>query len=135
MLDTFYGFYTPGSRALKIAGGISDDVVAGLRDLGPVLERPNTYGAGTGVTYNAEHLKVVWEHLATQAGVRVLLHTFLQAATVRDGRVDGARRGHQGRPRGASAAASTSTPAATPTSATRPASATSWPGPRHRPRP
>ena len=88
VLDTFYGFYTPGSRALKIAGGVSDDVVAGLRDLGPVLERPNTYGAGTGVTYNAEHLKIVWEQLAMQAGVRVLLHAFLQAATVRDGRIE-----------------------------------------------
>jgi hypothetical protein len=88
VLDTFYGFYTPGSRAIKIAGGISDDVVAGLRALGPVLERPNTYGAGTGVTYNAEHLKVVWEGLATKAGVRVLLHTFLQAASVRDGHVE-----------------------------------------------
>jgi hypothetical protein len=87
VLDTFYGFYTPGSRARKIAGGISDDVVAGLRELGPVVERPNTYGAGTGVTYNAEHLKIVWERLATDAGVRVLLHSFLQAATVRDGRV------------------------------------------------
>ena len=88
VLDTFYGFYTPGSRARKIAGGISDDVVAGLRELGPVLERPNTYGAGTGITYNAEHLKIVWERLATEAGVRVLLHAFLQAATVRDGHVE-----------------------------------------------
>ncbi len=88
VLDTFYGFYTPGSRARKIAGGISDDVVAGLRELGPVIERPNTYGAGTGVTYNAEHLKVVWEQLATEAGVRILLHAFLQGAVVRDGRVE-----------------------------------------------
>jgi hypothetical protein len=87
VLDTFYGFYTPGSRALKVAGGLSDEVVAGLRVLGPVVERPNTYGAGTGITYNAEHLKLVWERLATEAGVRVLLHAFLQAVTVRDGRV------------------------------------------------
>ncbi len=87
VLDTFYGFYTPGSRSIKIAGGISDEVVAGLRALGPVLERPNTYGAGTGVTYNAEHLKLVWEQLAVEAGVRVLLHAFLQDVTVRDGRV------------------------------------------------
>ena len=55
-LDTFYGFYTPGSQARKVVGGIGDDVVAGLRGLGPVLERANTYGAGTGVTYLAEHL-------------------------------------------------------------------------------
>ena len=48
VLDTFYGFYTPGSRARKVVGGIADDVVAALRALGPVVERPNTYGAGTG---------------------------------------------------------------------------------------
>lgn len=88
VLDTFYGFYTPGSRSLKVAGGIPDDVVTGLRALGPVVERPNTYGAGTGVTYNAEHLKVVWERLVTDAGVRVLLHAFVQDAVVRDGRVE-----------------------------------------------
>jgi len=88
VLDTFYGFYTPGSRSLKVAGGIPDDVVTGLRALGPVVERPNTYGAGTGVTYNAEHLKVVWERLVTDAGVRVLLHAFVQDAVVRDARVE-----------------------------------------------
>ena len=68
VLDTFYGFYTPGSRARKVVGGLADEVVAGLRRLGPVVERPNTYGAGTGVTYLAEHLKVVWESLVTGAG-------------------------------------------------------------------
>src|SRR3954454_13770252 len=52
VLDTFYGFYTPGSAARKVVGGVADDVVAGLRALGPVIERPNTYGAGTGVTYH-----------------------------------------------------------------------------------
>ena len=60
----------------------------GCVQLGPVLERPNTYGAGTGVTYNSEHLKLVWERLATEAGVRVLLHAFLQDVIVRDGRVE-----------------------------------------------
>jgi hypothetical protein len=63
-------------------------VVAALRDLGPVVERPNTYGAGTGVTYNAEHLKLAWEGLAADAGVRVLLHACLQEVVVRDGHVD-----------------------------------------------
>ena len=87
VLDTFYGFYTPGSKALKVVGGIGDDVVRGLRDLGPVMERPNTYGAGTGVTYLAEHLKVVWEDLVTNAGARVLLHGLLQGVEVEDGRV------------------------------------------------
>ena len=89
VLDTFYGFYTPGGRAAKVVGGIGDDVVAGLRALGPVLERPNTYGAGTGVTYHPEHLKVVWERLTADAGVRVLLHAFVQGVAVRDGVVAG----------------------------------------------
>lgn len=89
VLDTFYGFYTPGSNATKVVGGIPDDVVEGLRRLGPVLERPNTYGAGTGVTYLAEHLKVVWEQLVTEAGAAVLLHAFVQDVTVVDGRISG----------------------------------------------
>lgn len=87
VLDTFYGFFTPGSQARKVVGGIGDDVVAALRGLGPVIERPNTYGAGTGVTYLAEHLKVAWEDLVTDAGARVLLHALLQEVDVRDGRV------------------------------------------------
>lgn len=88
VLDTFYGFYTPGSSVRKVVGGIGDDVIAALRGLGPVVERPNTYGAGTGVTYLAEHLKVVWERLVTDSGARPLLHALVQAAEVRDGRVE-----------------------------------------------
>jgi flavin-dependent dehydrogenase len=87
VLDTLYGFYTPGSQARKVVGGIGDDVVTALRALGPVVERPNTYGAGTGITYLAEHLKVAWERLVTEAGARVLLHAAMQDAEVRDGRV------------------------------------------------
>jgi FAD dependent oxidoreductase len=89
VLDTFYGFYTPGSRAAKVVGGVADEVVAGLRRLGPVLERPNTYGAGTGVTYLAEHLKVVWEALVRDAGASVLLHAFVQDAELAGDRVGG----------------------------------------------
>ncbi len=87
VLDTFYGFWTPGDQPRKIVSGIGDDVVAELRNLGPVVERPNTYGAGTGVTYLAEHLKVAWERLVLEAGVTVLLHAFVQAVEVHDGRV------------------------------------------------
>ena len=87
VLDTFYGFYTPGERSLKVVSGIGDDVIDGLRSVGEVVERPNTYGAGTGVTYLAEHLKVVWESLAAEAGVKVLLHSFVQDADNTDGRV------------------------------------------------
>jgi len=87
VLDTFYGFFTPGDQSRKVVGGIGDDVLSGLESLGPILYRPNTYGAGTGVTYVAEHLKVVWESLVTGAGCRVLLHAFVQDATVSDGRI------------------------------------------------
>lgn len=89
VLDTFYGFYTPGDEAEKVVGGIGDDVIAGLRRLGDVIERPNTYGAGTGVTYLAEHLKVVWEGLVTSAGGRVLLHSFVQGVELTGGRITG----------------------------------------------
>ncbi|MGI9584679.1 MAG: FAD-dependent oxidoreductase [Acidimicrobiia bacterium] len=87
VLDTFYGFYAPGSGSRKVVGGIADDVVATLETLGPVLRRPNTYGAGTGVTYVAEHLKVAWEQLVVDAGADVLLHAFLQDVEVVDGTV------------------------------------------------
>jgi len=87
VLDTFYGFYTPGERSLKIVGGVGDEVVAGLNRYGTVLHRPNTYGAGMGVTYLAEHLKVVWEELVVGAGVTVMLHAFVQEVDVSDGAI------------------------------------------------
>jgi ribulose 1,5-bisphosphate synthetase/thiazole synthase len=89
VLDTFYGFWTPGRAPRKVVGGVGDDVVLGLRQLGPVVERPNTYGAGTGITYHPEHLKVVWETMVPGAGARVLLHAFVQDAIVRAGRIEG----------------------------------------------
>ncbi|HLY09028.1 MAG TPA: FAD-dependent oxidoreductase [Planctomycetota bacterium] len=89
VLDTFYGFYTPGSRARKVVGGIPDDVVRGLKTYAACFERPNTYGAGTGVTYHPDYLKVVWEALARDAGVRVLLHAWVQDVELRGGRVTG----------------------------------------------
>jgi hypothetical protein len=90
VLDTFYGFYTPGSKPLKIVGGIPDEVVAGLRKFSACFERPNTYGAGTGVTYHPDYLKVVWEQLARDAGVRVLLHAWVQDVEISGDRVTGA---------------------------------------------
>src|SRR6187549_420312 len=55
VLDTFYGFYTPGTRAKKVVGGIPDAVVGALQRFGACFERPNTYGAGTGITYHPEY--------------------------------------------------------------------------------
>lgn len=78
VLDTFYGFYTPGSQSKKVVGGISDDVMERLRRHASWLERPNTHGAGTGVTYHPEYLKVAWEDLVREAGADVLLNAWVQ---------------------------------------------------------
>jgi hypothetical protein len=86
-LDTFYGFYTPGEEAKKIVGGVPDDVVTELRSLGTVIERPNTYGAGTGITYNPEHLKVAWERLLKRSGVTVLLHSLISEVVINRGQI------------------------------------------------
>ena len=75
VLDTFYGFFTPGEPERKVVGGIADEVVAGLDRHGMLIKRPNTYGAGSGFTYDPQVLKVVWDDLVAGAGVRILLHT------------------------------------------------------------
>jgi hypothetical protein len=88
-LDTFYGFFTPGDQPRKVVGGVPDQVVDALDETGDCYLRPNTYGAGTGVTYNPERLKFLWDHLLTQAGVEVMLHTPLVDVTTDDtGRID-----------------------------------------------
>jgi glycine/D-amino acid oxidase-like deaminating enzyme len=89
VLDTFYGFYTPGSEAKKVVGGVPDLVVDALMQRGMALLRPNTYGAGQGITYDPETLKVVWEALAVEAGVKLLFHTFVIDTIVEGGRVRG----------------------------------------------
>jgi hypothetical protein len=90
VLDTFYGFFTPGPTPKKVAGGVPDRVVAALSSLGPVVNRPNTYGAGTGVTYNPEHLKLVWDRLLSHAGVYPWLHTqLIDVETRSDGTIGG----------------------------------------------
>ena len=77
MLDTFYGFFTPGANPKKIVGGLPDKVVNELNKTNDIFLRPNTYGAGTGVNYNHERLKLVWDQLIIQEGIHYLLHTFL----------------------------------------------------------
>ena len=77
MLDTFYGFFTPGDTPKKIVGGLPDMVVNELCKTNDIFLRPNTYGAGTGVNYNPERLKHVWDNLILQAGIKYLLHTYL----------------------------------------------------------
>lgn len=77
VLHTFSGFFTPGDQPRKVVGGLSDRVVDVLAATDSMYLRPNTYGAGTGVTYNPERLKCVWDRLLAAAGVDVLCHAML----------------------------------------------------------
>ena len=89
VLDTFYAFYTPGAQPQKVVSGIPDEVVARLTERGMAFERPNTYGAGTGITYDPESLKRVWDELVEEAGARTLLHALAFGVEVEEGRVVG----------------------------------------------
>ena len=60
ILDTFYGFYTPASSAVRVVNGIPWEIVERLYGYDAVIERPSSYGAGQAVTYDPTLLKVVW---------------------------------------------------------------------------
>lgn len=77
VLDTFYGFYTPGEQPRKVVGGIPDQVVDRLFKQHAAIYRPNTYGAGQGITYDPEKLKIIWEQLAVKSGVKILYHSLV----------------------------------------------------------
>ena len=89
VLDTMYGFYIPGSSGRKVVGGIPDLVVEELKRLGVMILRPNTYGAGQGITYDPETLKIVWEQLAIKSGVNILFHTLVIDVLQENGQVSG----------------------------------------------
>ncbi len=90
VLDTIYGFFTPGSQARKVVGGVPDDVIGALMQANAAIYRPNTYGAGQGITYDPNMLKVTWERLALAAGVRILYHTLVVDALMEGEQVTGA---------------------------------------------
>jgi flavin-dependent dehydrogenase len=98
-LDTFYGFYTPGTVEKKVVVGIPDEVIAGLERHKALIKRPNTYGAGAGLTYDPEVLKVVWDDLVSGAGVRVLFHAYfadvIQKGPQITGAIIGTKRGQR----------------------------------------
>jgi len=105
VLDTFYAFYTPGDTPRRVVGGLGWEVVERLAAEGVCFERPNTYGAGTGVTYDQETLKLAWERLATEAGVELLLHTWATGVRREAGRVSALRVWNKGGERWFEAAA------------------------------
>jgi len=74
VLDTFYGFYTPGPNA-RVVGGIAQEVVDHLTARDAAFIRPNTYGAGGGVTYSPEILTLLWDDIVVGSGAGVLFHT------------------------------------------------------------
>ena len=96
VLDTFYAFYTPGEAPRRVVGGLGWEVVERLTADGVAFERPNTYGAGTGVTYDQEVLKVLWERLADDAEVDLLLHTWATGVRVTEGRAAAVRTWNKG---------------------------------------
>jgi hypothetical protein len=89
VLDTFYAFWTPGREPRRVVAGLGWEVVERLRERGVAFERPNTYGAGTGITYDPEFLKVIWESMAEEARVDLLLHTWAIGVTIDGGRAVG----------------------------------------------
>jgi len=91
VLDTMYAFYAPGDAQEKVVSGLPDEVVDRIEKYDAVLRRPNTFGSGTGITYNPETLKRVWDDLAGEAGVKVLLHSFITGAVTEGSNVTGIR--------------------------------------------
>ena len=79
-VDTSYGFWTPGERSRRVVGGVGFEIMRALLDEGHAFERPNTYGAGPGVTYDIERLKVLLDELVAAAGVDVLFHVIVTGA-------------------------------------------------------
>ncbi|UVI33201.1 FAD-dependent oxidoreductase [Paenibacillus spongiae] len=86
-VDTFYGFFTPGKSPKKIVGGIPDEIVNRLKEENKLFERQNTYGAGTGLTYDVEALKIAYEDLVQSSGCQLLFHTTACHVEAEDGRV------------------------------------------------
>jgi ribulose 1,5-bisphosphate synthetase/thiazole synthase len=88
-IDTMYGFYTVGENPVRTIGGIPDEVIGRLENLDACYERPNTYGSGIGITFSVEHLKLVLEELALEAGAQILYHALVPDVYVEDGKLAG----------------------------------------------
>lgn len=89
VLDTMYGFFPAGSDE-RIVGGVGWEVANRLLTSGQAMLRGNTYGAGTGVTYEPEALKLEWDRMIVESGVRPLLHSRMAAVVIDGSSVRGA---------------------------------------------
>jgi glycine/D-amino acid oxidase-like deaminating enzyme len=81
VLDTMYGFFPAGSDQ-RIVGGVGWEVASALLDSHQAMLRGNTYGAGTGVTYEPEALKLEWDRRIIDSGVRPLLHARMESVII-----------------------------------------------------
>lgn len=87
VIDTMYGFYTPGKNPRRIVGGLPYKIVEKLEEANACFIRPNTYGAGNGITYNQEILKYIYDTLIQEAGVEVLLHSEVCSLVQKNNRI------------------------------------------------
>jgi hypothetical protein len=73
-IDTVYGLYSVGENPVKTIGGLSDELTERLERENACYERHNTYGAGIGLTFNVEIMKIAMEDMVRESGVRVYYH-------------------------------------------------------------
>lgn len=89
VLDTMYGFFSPGGDEKRVVGGIAWELANTLLATKQAVLRPNTYSAGTGVTYEPEALKYEWDRLVGAAGATSLFHAKMSAVVMDGTRVAG----------------------------------------------
>jgi len=88
-IDTIYGLYSVGVDPQKTIGGLPDEVIDRLTSQNACYLRANTYGAGTGLTFAVENLKLVLENLVLEAGVKAIYHTFVPEVFIQNGELAG----------------------------------------------
>lgn len=89
ILDTFYGFFAPGSGE-RVVGGVGWEVCERLDHMKMSFHRANTYGAGTGITYEPEALKLVWDQIVRDSGAKVMLYALALMPILNDQMIKGA---------------------------------------------
>lgn len=89
-IDTVYGLYSVGENPAKTIGGLSDELTERLERGNACYERHNTYGAGIGLTFNVENMKIAMEDMVRESGARVYFHAFSPEVHFEaDGKPDG----------------------------------------------